>query len=117
MPTVDQIRRGGTARPATLTSTADGRDHLISEHATAAGLAAGHGEYVALCGHLAVAAPLVVPRGPTCLDCETALHRSTTAVASHRRRGLVAWLLRRRFRPATRARATTTPGERARHHE
>ncbi|MGH4018816.1 MAG: hypothetical protein ACRDT0_06160 [Pseudonocardiaceae bacterium] len=97
MPTVDQIRPGSTTRPATMTSTADGRDHLISEHATTAGLGAGHGEYVALCGHLAVAAPLMIPPGPTCFDCETALHRITTASAPTRRRGLVARLLRRYF--------------------
>ncbi len=31
MPTVDQIRAGSTTRPATMTSTADGREHVISE--------------------------------------------------------------------------------------
>ena len=43
------------------------------------------------------AAPLVTPPGSTCLDCETALHRSTTiSTTSHRRRGLLARLLRPR---------------------
>lgn len=97
MTTAEQIRRGGTTCPAMLTSTADGRDHLISEQATAAGLAAGRGEYVALCGHLVMAAPLVVPPGPTCVDCEAAQHRiTTTSIASaQHRRGLLARLLRR----------------------
>lgn len=31
MPTVDQIHQGTTTRPATMTSTTDGRDHLISD--------------------------------------------------------------------------------------
>ncbi|MDQ3274151.1 MAG: hypothetical protein M3Q39_03740 [Actinomycetota bacterium] len=79
-----------------MTSTADGRTHLLSEQATTAGLVAGHGQYTALCGRLVVAASLVTPPGPTCLDCETALHRSTTtSTTSHRRRGLLARLLRR----------------------
>ncbi|MGH3923681.1 MAG: hypothetical protein ACRDTT_12575, partial [Pseudonocardiaceae bacterium] len=79
-----------------MTCTVDGRDHLVSNQAMQAGLAAGHGQYSAVCGHLAVAAPLVVPPGRTCQDCEAALHRITTASAtSHRRRGLVARLLRR----------------------
>jgi len=96
MPTVAQIRHRIT-RPTAMTSTADGRDHLLSEQATTAGLVAGHGEYTALCGRLVVAASLVTPPGPTCLDCETALHRSTTtSTTSHRRQGLVARLLRRR---------------------
>ena len=97
MSTVDQLRQRSTIRTATVTSTVDGRDHLISQQATAAGLVTGHGEYVTVCGRLIVAAPLVVPPGPTCFDCETALHRVTAArISSHRRRGLFARLLRRR---------------------
>ena len=111
MPTVDQR---GTARPATVTSTVDGRDHLISQHAAAAGLVTGHGEFAALCGRLVIAAPLVVGPGPTCVDCETALHRVTTAgLSSHRRRGWVARLLRR-GRPRSGARSTAGGGHRAR---
>ncbi len=101
MPTVDQIRHRIT-RPTAMTSTTDGRAHLLDEQATTAGLAAGHGEYIALCGRLVVAAALVSPPGPTCLDCETALHRTTTT--SHRRRGPLARLLRRRFLRARTAR-------------
>jgi len=103
MPTINQARPRTTPRPTTVTSTADGRDHLISAHAMTSGLAAGHGDYLALCGRVVVAAPMVVPPGPTCFDCETALHRSTTASPgrSHRRRrGVVARLLRWRRRPA-----------------
>ncbi|MFN2496228.1 MAG: hypothetical protein ABR608_10030 [Pseudonocardiaceae bacterium] len=82
-----------------MTSTVDGRDHLISAQATAAGLMAGYGEYAAICGRLVVAAPLVVPPGTTYFDCETALHRTTTTTtigtSTHRRRGLLARLVRR----------------------
>ncbi|MGH3903676.1 MAG: hypothetical protein ACRDTE_05710 [Pseudonocardiaceae bacterium] len=77
-----------------MTCTVDGRDHLLNDQSPAAAQVAGRGQYAAICGHLVVAAPLVVPPGPACLDCESALHRSTT---SHRRRGLVTRLLRRRL--------------------
>ena len=111
MPTVDQIRHRIT-RPTAMTSTADGRDHLLSQQATTAGLVAGHGKYTALCGRLVVAASLVTPPGPTCLDCETALHRSTTtSTTSHRRRGLLARLLRRRF-PRADSQSTTAGNHR-----
>ncbi|MGH8918993.1 MAG: hypothetical protein ACRD0H_11815 [Actinomycetes bacterium] len=36
------VSRGST-RPSTVTSTADGRDHLVSAPAASVGLAAGHG--------------------------------------------------------------------------
>ena len=113
MPTVDQIRRRIT-RPTTMTSTADGRNHLLSQQATTAGLVAGHGKYTALCGRVVVAASLVTPPGPTCLDCETALHRSTTtSTTSHRRRdGLLARLLHRRT-PGADPRSTTASSYRA----
>jgi len=110
MPTVDQIRH---RRTATVTSSADGRDHLISEQAMTSGLTAGHGDYTALCGRVVVAAPMVAPPGPTCLDCETALHRITASGTNpHRRRGLVARLLRRFSRPAD-SRSTTAGSHRA----
>ncbi|MGQ0778633.1 MAG: hypothetical protein ACT4NY_30180 [Pseudonocardiales bacterium] len=109
MPAVDQIRH---RRTATVTSTADGRDHLISEQAMTSGLAAGHGDYVAICGRVVVAAPMVAPPGPTCLDCETALHRITTSgTNSHRRCGLVTRLLRR-FVRLTGARSTAVGSHR-----
>ncbi|MDQ3600449.1 MAG: hypothetical protein M3408_04200 [Actinomycetota bacterium] len=113
MPTVDQIRHRIT-RPTAMTSTADGRDHLLSQQATTAGLVAGHGRYTALCGRPVVAASLVTPPGPTCLDCETALHRSTTtSTTSHRRRsGLLARLLHRRT-PGADPRSTTASSYRA----
>jgi len=108
MPTVDQIQRRIT-RPTTVTSTVDGRDHLLGEQATTAGLVAGHGEYTALCGRQVVAVSLVTPPGPTCLDCETALHRATTTTSttSHRRHG---WMvrLRRRFSGASSRSATVS---------
>lgn len=84
----------GSTRPATVTSTVDGRDHLVSAPAASVGLAAGHGRSVALCGRLVVAAPL---KGPTCFECETALHRVTVgAKTSWHRGGLMTRLLRRR---------------------
>ena len=107
MPTVDQIRHRIT-RPTTVTSTVDGRDHLLNEQATTVGLVAGHGEYTALCGRQVVAVSLVTPPGPTCLDCETALHRATTtSTTSHRRHG---WMvrLRRRFSGASSRSATVS---------
>ena len=113
MSTVDQIRHGLTSRSITVTSTADGRDHLISEQAPAAGLAPGHGSYLALCGHLVIAAPLAAPPGPTCRACETALHRTTIAsTTSHRRGGLLARLLRRGVAP-THSPSTTAGTPRA----
>ncbi|HEY2764206.1 MAG TPA: hypothetical protein VGJ13_09380 [Pseudonocardiaceae bacterium] len=88
----------------TVTSTVDGRDHLISDQVTASGLVAGQGRYSAMCGRLVLAAPLVIPPGPTCLDCETALHRITIAATVRRRRGVVGRLLRgRRRRQASRS--------------
>lgn len=104
---VDHIRHRIT-RPTTMTSSLDGRDHLLSQQATTAGLAAGHGEYTALCGRRVLAAALVTPPGPTCLDCETALHRAATTSSSrmsHRRQGWVARLL---YRHAPRASSQTT---------
>ncbi|MGQ0773894.1 MAG: hypothetical protein ACT4NY_05670 [Pseudonocardiales bacterium] len=88
-------------RPATVTSTVDGRDHLVGEQAMTVGLLAGHGDYLAICGRVVVAAPMVVPPGRTCWECETARHRSIivgTGRTRRRRRGVVAWLLRRRRR-------------------
>ncbi|MGH3930764.1 MAG: hypothetical protein ACRDTF_12385, partial [Pseudonocardiaceae bacterium] len=113
MPTVDQIRHGTSSRSTTMTCTVDGRDHLVSDQATTAGLMAGHGHYVAICGHRVVAAPLVTPPGPTCFDCETALHRSSTAAGtSRRRRGPLARWLRRRV-PRADSRSSTASSHRA----
>jgi len=114
MPPVDQTRRGLTSRSTTMTCALDGRDHLISDQATQAGLAAGRGHYLAICGHLTVAAALAVPAGPTCWDCETALHRITTTASptSPHRRGPVARLLRRRL-PRTNSQSTVAGSPRA----
>lgn len=110
MPTIEQVRRGSRTRPATMTSSTDGRDHLISEQAMAAGLVASEGEYVAICGRVVMVAPLVVPPGPTCLDCETALHRITTGSSTtQRRRGLLGQLLRLRL-PHSDSRSQETIG-------
>ena len=108
MATVEQILRRTTSRFIAITCAADGRDHLIGDSAMAAGLAAGHGRYTAACGHVVVAAPMVALEGPSCLDCETALRRidtdwtapGSTGRSRHRRRSVLAWLLRRCPRPA-----------------
>jgi len=122
MPTVSQVRFGTTSRFIRMTCASDGRHHLVSDQATAAGLTARHGKYAAVCGHVVVAASMVAPPGPTCLDCETALHRIATGPitsgrsrGSHRRRNVVARLLRRRNRPAgsRSTSAETVPAHRA----
>ncbi|MCA1677180.1 MAG: hypothetical protein LC799_35040 [Actinobacteria bacterium] len=99
MPTVDRIRLRTTSRSTTITCAVDGRDHLVSDCATAAGLAAGHGRYTAACGHVVVAAPMVAPPGPSCSACVAELLRITAGGTkrSHRRlRGVMA-----RLRPRT----------------
>ncbi|MCA1673746.1 MAG: hypothetical protein LC799_16605 [Actinobacteria bacterium] len=103
MPTVEQILRRNTSRSITITCAVDGRDHLVSDRATTAGLAAGHGRYTAACGRVVVAAPMVAPPGPSCSSCVAELRRITagsTEGSRRRRRGVMAWLLHRRPRPA-----------------
>ncbi|MGH3943040.1 MAG: hypothetical protein ACRDTG_31340 [Pseudonocardiaceae bacterium] len=118
MPKKGQVRFGTTAGFITMTCASDGQHHLVSDHASTTGLSAGHGTYAAACGHVVVAASMVTPPGPTCLDCETALHRTTTSSPRqpHRRlRHVVSWLLRRPTRPAhSRSTVTAaTPAHRA----
>ncbi|MGH3885966.1 MAG: hypothetical protein ACRDSZ_05225 [Pseudonocardiaceae bacterium] len=91
MPTVGQGRPAITSRPLTVTSTVDGRDHLINDRAMADGHAASRGQFTALCGHLVVAAALVAPPGPPCRDCAAVLGRNE---ASRHRVGVVARMLR-----------------------
>jgi len=103
MPTVDQILRRATSRSITITCAVDGRDHLVSDRATTAGLVAGHGQYTAACGHVVIAAPMVAPPGPSCSACVAERLRVTaggTARSHRRRRGVMARLLNRRLRPA-----------------
>jgi hypothetical protein len=100
MPTIDEGRRRTSARPITMACTVDGRDHLVSDQATTAGLLAGRGHYIALCGRVVVAESLVTPPRPSCLNCETALHRVSTnhPAPFRRRRDAVMWPWRRRIR-------------------
>ncbi|MDQ3987826.1 MAG: hypothetical protein M3291_01245 [Actinomycetota bacterium] len=107
MPTVEQILHRNTVQFTTITCAVEGSDHLVSNLAVAAGLTAGHGRYTAACGHVVVAAPMVAPQGPLCLDCGTARPRisadrsaPSTRRSRHRRRGVLARLLRRNLLPA-----------------
>lgn len=103
MPTVEQILRRNTSRSTTITCAVDGRDHLVSDRATTAGLAAGHGRYTAACGRVVVAAPMVAPPGPSCSSCVAELRRITAGSTEGSRRrlpGVMARLLHRRPRPA-----------------
>lgn len=93
MPRVNQSRHAVTPRPARVTSTVDGRDHLIDDRTMADDRAESHGQFTALCGHLVVAAALVAPPGPSCRDCAALLRRSEV---SRHRVGVVARMLRLR---------------------
>lgn len=60
----------GRSWEVAVTCAQDGRDHLVSDEAMAAGLSGGHtGRYVALCGHRVSAAVLACPPGPPCSRC------------------------------------------------
>lgn len=64
-------------------------------------------------GERKVAPPLTVPPGPTCFECETALHRVTVSGnTSYRRRGLMA-RLPRRHRSCTSSQALSVGMQRA----
>lgn len=57
---------------SSLTCTVDGLAHLVSDDAAAAGIVAGRGIYMALCGHTVHAAAMVSAIGRPCPRC--ALH-------------------------------------------
>lgn len=54
---------------SSLTCTVDGLAHLVSDDAAAAGIAAGRGIYMALCGHTVHAAAMVSAIGRECPRC------------------------------------------------
>ncbi|MFN2496393.1 MAG: hypothetical protein ABR608_10880 [Pseudonocardiaceae bacterium] len=71
-----------------LTCTIDGLAHLVSDDAAAAGVAAGRGTYMALCGHTVHAAALVSSAGRPCARCGLrfdALRAEAGVEASNRR--------------------------------
>ncbi|MGH3937672.1 MAG: hypothetical protein ACRDTG_03410 [Pseudonocardiaceae bacterium] len=68
---------------SSLTCTVDGLAHLVSDDAAAAGIAAGRGTYIALCGHTVHAAAMVSAIGRACPRC--ALH--VEAIPEPPRRG------------------------------
>jgi hypothetical protein len=52
-----------------MTSSSDGRSHLITAQAFAAGVRAGHGRYLAACGTDVIAVALMSGPGPRCRLC------------------------------------------------
>jgi hypothetical protein len=94
-----------------LTCTADGLAHLVSDDAAAAGIAAGRGTYGALCGHTIRVAALVSATGRPCARCALLvemLERQATLPSRHRRRRGGAWLRRLLGHPAAGASRTGT---------
>lgn len=65
-----------------VTSTRDGREHLVAEEAMTPG---STGRYVAMCGHGVWAAVLTCPPGPPCSDCIVAANRDAEAVRRRHR--------------------------------
>lgn len=103
MPTIDEARFRTTARSTTMTCALDGHDHLVEDQSATAGLVAGHGEYVAVCGHVVTAAPMVTPSGPPCFGCNAA-RRCITERSRKGLRRITALLLRQL--PRSRSAAT-----------
>ena len=56
-------------RDSEMTSSSDGRTHLITAQAFAAGARAGHGRYLAACGTDVIAVALMSGPGPRCRLC------------------------------------------------
>lgn len=74
--------------PLSLTCTVDGLDHLVSDEAAAAGITAGQGTCMALCGHTVHIAPLVCSAGRPCPHCALhmgLLHHRPSRRAHHNR--------------------------------
>jgi hypothetical protein len=64
------------ARPiiVPVTSVIDGTDHAVDIDAMAAGILAGHGRYIAVCGIVIEPAAMSAPPMRQCLACQAALH-------------------------------------------
>jgi hypothetical protein len=52
-----------------VTCIADGRTHVVPDTELARGASQRNGHYVAVCGHVVAAAPMVVPDGEACPLC------------------------------------------------
>lgn len=61
-----------------VTCVEDGRDHLVTPDAMAAGLKQRAGRYRALCGHVVTAGGMAQPPGPPCKSCGTQLRASNS---------------------------------------
>ncbi len=57
-------------RDSEMTSSSDGRTHLITAQAFVAGVRAGHGRYLAACGTDVIAVALLSGPGPRCRLCQ-----------------------------------------------
>lgn len=76
------------SRVVPITCWGDGLDHLVSDDAYAAGVAAGAGLYLALCGHqVAAQSPSPAPAGPPCPRCAVVHAHGRTGRARHDRHG------------------------------
>lgn len=87
LATVGCVTATATAHVVPVTCVADGLDHLVTDDAHAAGVAAGTGMYLALCAHQVAAQPLASPPGPPCPRCALASRQSRAGRAQHRRGG------------------------------
>jgi hypothetical protein len=85
-------------------TTTDGADHAVTDEEMVAGMRAGKGLYLAVCGASVLAAAMTVPPGATCPHCVTRLrhltHTSAPTVCGaptghgvRRRSGVLAWLV------------------------
>jgi hypothetical protein len=88
-----------TRQAVWVTCVVDGADHAVSDADMSAGLAAGQGQYRAICGDEVVSAALTAPPGRGCVRCVAILCHATSRRpevrsvvrarrGSHRRLGL-----------------------------
>lgn len=73
-----------------LTSTADRRDHAVTDTEMESGVTAGQGEYHTVCGHLVHVGSLHDAPGPRCIRCRAA----TEPPKRRRKRRRFGWLAR-----------------------
>lgn len=68
-----------------ITTADESVDHAVGDDAIATGLAAGRGEYRALCGARFPVAALVSPPAPACPRCATDMRAQASLAAPMRR--------------------------------